>query len=430
VTLSDAHANGPGARDRVAVVGSGVSGLTAAYLLQQRFDVFLYESDHRLGGHAHTHDVVTPDGGMAAVDSGFIVHNERTYPHLLRLFKELGVTTQPTEMSMSIRCEGCGLEYAGGKGLSGMFAQPRSAARPAYLRMLLEVKRFHGDARRVLDDGSDELTLGRFLSDGHYSGYFVQHFIVPVVACVWSSSAAVALDYPARYLFSFLDNHGMLAVTGSPQWRTVVGGSRSYVEKAVKELTSVRLATPVQSIQRVDGGVTVRDADGGAEHYQHVVVATHANSALGLLAAPTDTERQVLGAFSYSRNHTLLHTDDQILPRASRARASWNYLMSSCAASSADVVVSYDINRLQRLATQMPYLVSLNATDRLGSEHVVAEMDYEHPIYTVESVGAQRRLRELNDGRIAFAGAYHGWGFHEDGCRSGVDAARSLGVTW
>jgi predicted NAD/FAD-binding protein len=426
----DALSSAASGRARVAVIGSGVAGLTAAYVLQQRYDVSLYEAADRLGGHAHTHDVITPDAGLAAVDTGFIVHNERTYPHLLRLFGELGVATQATEMSMSIRCEGCGLEYAGAKGVGGLFAQPRSIFRPAYLRMLLEVKRFHRDARRVLAAGSDDLTLGEFLAAGGYSEYFKQHFMVPVVSCVWSTSQQAALGYPACYLFSFLDNHGMLSVTGSPQWRTVVGGSRSYVEKAVKGLTSVRLATAVRSIRRQADGVSIVDADGGTEHFAHVVVATHADTALQLLETPTAAEREVLGAFGYSHNHTILHTGDRILPRAHRARSSWNYLMPSCATSSSDVVVSYDMNRLQLLETATPYIVSLNATGLINPNRVVDEMDYEHPIYTVDSVAAQQRLPELNDGVLAFAGAYQGWGFHEDGCRSGVEAARSLGVTW
>jgi predicted NAD/FAD-binding protein len=417
-------------RERVAVVGSGVAGLTAAYVLQRRHDVFLYEADERLGGHAHTHDVVTPDAGVAAVDTGFIVHNGRTYPHLLRLFDELGVATTPTEMSMSIRCEGCGLEYAGAKGIGGLFAQPRSLARPAYLRMLTEVKRFHRRAAALLAAGSDEATLGQFLTEGGFSMYFKQHFMVPLVACVWSTSQDAALGYPARYLFTFLANHGMLTVTGSPQWRTVVGGSRSYVEKAVKGISSVQLATPVRSIHRVADGVAIRDADGELAHYSRVVVATHADTALQLLAEPTTAERDVLGAFGYSRNHTVLHTGDHVLPAASRARASWNYLMPSCATSSADVIVSYDMNRLQQLETATPYVVSLNAGGRISPTQVVAEMDYQHPVYTVPSVSAQQRLPELNDGTLAFAGAYQGWGFHEDGCRSGVQAALSFGVQW
>jgi uncharacterized protein len=426
---ADSTTTGSGRR-RVAVVGSGVSGLTAAYVLQREYDVSLYETDSRLGGHAHTHDVVTPDGGAIAVDTGFIVHNTRTYPHLIRLFGELGILTQPTEMSMSIHCEGCGLEYAGAKGMAGLFAQPRSLARPAYLRMLLEVKRFHRDARRVLAADTDSVTLGDFLDSGGYSAYFVRHFMVPVVSCVWSTSPGEALDYPARYLFAFLDNHGMLSVTGSPQWRTVVGGSRSYVDQIAKGVTSVRLSTGVRSIRRLPGGVEIVDQDGGVETFDSVVVATHADTALSLLADPTAAEREVLGAFRYSTNDTVLHTDTALLPDAPRARAAWNYRMPQCSASAADVVVSYDMNRLQHLPTQTPYVVSLNAGNEIAAGRVVERMVYEHPIYDLAAVSAQSRLPELADGRTAFAGSYHGWGFHEDGCRSGVEAALSLGVAW
>jgi predicted NAD/FAD-binding protein len=418
------------ARQRVAVVGSGVAGLTAGYILQRQFDVVLYEADDRLGGHAHTHDVATPDRGLAAIDTGFIVHNERTYPHLLRLYDELDIATEPTEMSMSIRCEGCGLEYAGAKGIGGLFAQPRSLMRPKFLRMLVEVKQFHRQARELLVSGDDSVTLGQFLDDGGFSPYFTQHFMIPFVACVWSTSQEAALGYPARYLFSFLDNHGALSVTGSPQWRVVVGGSRRYVEKAAKELTALHLSTAVRSIRRDGDGVAISDADGMTSRYRHVVVATHADTALRLLDQPTAAETEVLGAFGYSRNHTVLHTGDRLLPRSQRAQASWNYLMPACETSSADVIVNYDMNRLQHLDTDTPYVVSLNAAGRIDDSQVVAEMDYEHPIYTVESVTAQSRLAELNDGTIAYAGAYHGWGFHEDGCRSGVEAARSFGVEW
>jgi predicted NAD/FAD-binding protein len=333
-------------------------------------------------------------------------------------------------MSMSIRCDGCGLEYAGGKGIGGLFAQPRSMARPAYLRMLVEVKRFHGDARRVLATGDDSQTLAQFLAAGGYSTYFIRHFMVPFVSCVWSTSADAALHYPARYLFVFLANHGALSVSGSHDWRTVVGGSGRYVEKVAKGANSVRLTTPVRAITRHAGGVTVHDDDGEAEDFRHVVVATHADTALGLLAAPTAAEQRALSAFGYSRNDTLLHTDDRILPVSPRARASWNYLMPTCTTSSGDVVVSYDMNRLQQLPTATPHIVTLNATERIETASVIASMRYEHPIYTVDSVAAQRLLPGLNDGRLAFAGAYHGWGFHEDGCRAGVEAAASLGVQW
>lgn len=417
-------------RNRVAVIGAGVAGLTSAYLLQRRYEVVLFESEPRLGGHAHTHDVPTPDGGSVAVDTGFIVHNDRTYPNLLRLFGELGVETQPTEMSMSVRCAGCGLEYAGGKGLPGLF--PRwDAARPRYLRMLAEVTRFHRHARRVLsDDTLGDVTLGAFLTIGGYSEYFVQHFVLPVVSAVWSAGPHVSRQYPARYLFTFLAHHGMLSVTGSPQWRSVTGGSREYVERAAKNLSAVHVSTPVRAVTVGGDGVEIRDDSGQAHHVDRVVVATHPGQALAMLAEPTTAQREVLGAFTYSRNETWLHTDASLLPVTAGAAASWNYLKTACAENAGPVLVSYHMNRLMRLAEPVDYVVTLNATDRIAKDSVLAEMVYEHPVYTPASVAAQRRLPELSNDRIAFAGAYHGWGFHEDGCASGVRAAAALGVTW
>jgi predicted NAD/FAD-binding protein len=424
-------------RPTAAVIGSGVAGLTAAYLLQRTHDVTLFESDGRLGGHAHTHDIATPDDRVVPIDTGFIVHNERTYPNLLRLFGELGVATQPTEMSMSITCEGCGLEYAGARGLSGLFAQPRLAGNPAYLRMLGEVKRFHAHARRLIEhadgeggDDVDGLTLGTFLALGGYSPYFVRHFMIPVVSCVWSSGTRASLAYPALYLFRFLDNHGMLSVTGSPRWRTVTGGSRTYVERAAKGLTGVETGAGIRSVSRHADGVELIDEDGERHAAVAVVVATHPDQALRLLADPTDDERTVLGAFEYSRNETLLHTDSSLLPAARRARASWNYRMDACSGASDDVQVSYWMNRLQDLDEPVDYLVTLNATDRVDPDTVLRRMVYEHPVYTASSVAAQRRLPDLNRGRTAFAGAYHGWGFHEDGCASGVRAAAAFGAGW
>ncbi len=416
----------------VAVVGSGVAGLTAAYLLQRAGrEVTLFEADGRVGGHAHTHELTTSDGGIASVDSGFIVHNERTYPNLLRLFAELGVATQESDMSMSVRCEGCGLEYAGARKIGGLFPQASNAARPQYLRMLGEVVRFHRHARRVLaDERAGDVTLGAFLAIGGYSRYFVEHFMLPVVSAVWSAGESVSMEYPARYLFTFLDHHGLLAIGGSPQWRTVTGGSRSYVERVVKELSAVHVSTPVRAVTRVAGGVEIRDDADQVHRAGQVVVATHPDQALALLAAPTPDERAVLGAFGYSQNTTQLHHDVSVLPRHAKARASWNYLKSACSSQDEPVIVSYDMNRLQRLSEPDDYVVTLNGTDRVDQDRVIATMHYEHPIYTPESVAAQRRLPALNDGTVAYAGAYHGWGFHEDGCAAGVRAAASLGAGW
>ncbi|MGW5307477.1 NAD(P)/FAD-dependent oxidoreductase [Streptomyces griseoluteus] len=416
---------------RTAVVGSGVAGLTAAHVLRRAHHVTLYEADDRLGGHAHTHDLMAPDGRIHRVDSGFIVHNRRTYPNLLRLFRELGVATQESEMSMSVRCEGCGLEYAGARGARGLFAQPRNLLRAPYLRMLAEVPDFHRAARALLEHGGHStLTLGQFMDRAGFSAYFRAHFMTPLVSCVWSCDAETAQHYPAAYLFRFLDHHGMLSVTGSPVWRTVTGGSRSYVDRVAAEVQEVRTSAPVRTILRRADGVDITTRDGTTDSYDHVVVAVHPDQALRLLGDASADEKEVLGAFRYSHNTTLLHTDAALLPRAPGARASWNYLMPNCSAGSDRVRVTYDMNRLQRLDASRRYLVTLGGEDRVDPSRVLARMNYEHPVYTPESVAAQQRLPELATSVTAFAGAYHGWGFHEDGCRSGVAAAKALGVTW
>ena len=421
-------------RQSVAVIGAGVSGLTAAYLLQRRYDVTLFEAEPRLGGHAHTHDVLTPDERVIPIDSGFIVHNDSTYPNLLRLFGELGVETRPTDMSMSVRCEGCGLEYAGSRGIGGVFARAANGTNPRFLGMLVEVKKFHRAAKRLLagPDPADGhlVTLGEFLSEGHYSEYFTGHFMVPLVSCVWSCPPQTALEYPARSLFTFLEHHGALAVKGSPQWRTVVGGSRSYVERAAKELSATELSTPVRAVRRDGSGMSVRDDADAVRSFDSVVVATHADQALALLADPTPEQRATLGAFGVSTNETILHTDVSLLPRSPRARASWNYLLEGCSSHATNVRVSYDMNRLHRIDEPVDYVVTLNADGRVPDDRVIARMTYRHPVYTAASVRAQADLPALNDGTIAFAGAWQGWGFHEDGCASGVRAAESLGCGW
>ncbi|MER7582600.1 FAD-dependent oxidoreductase [Kitasatospora sp. NPDC097691] len=424
-----AAAGGAGPR-RVAVVGSGVAGLTAAYTLSRSgVEVELFEADGRLGGHAHTQHATARDGRTLALDTGFLVHNERTYPHLVRLFRELGVRTRDSEMSMSVRCDGCGLEYAGARGPAGLLAGPDALARGRYLRMLAEVPRFHRRARRLLaDPGAGDPSLRDFLTAERFSPYFVSHFMTPVVSAVWSCAPDLAGDYPARYLFAFLDNHGLLSVTGSPTWRTVVGGSRTYVDKIAERLTVVHRSTPVRAVRRHPDGVTVVSGDGRRTEADAMVVATHADQALRLLVDPTDAELEVLGAFTYSRNPTVLHRDPTVLPSARAARGSWNYRMPHCTAPSDRVRVSYHLNRLLHLDTADDYLVTLNE-DRgnpVPEQLVLSRTVYEHPVYTAATVAAQRRLPELTTARTAFAGAYHGWGFHEDGCRSGVEAAHAL----
>jgi predicted NAD/FAD-binding protein len=421
----------------IAVIGSGVAGLTAAYLLSGRDRVTLYEADARLGGHAHTHYVDAGDGTVIGVDSAFLVHNDRTYPTLCRLFAELGVATQESEMSMSVRADDAngtnrsGLEYAGALGIGGLFAC-RQSLRPRYLLMLAEIIRFHRAASRLLRDDSrweNEAveTLEAFLNRHGFSTFFVDYFITPLVAAVWSCAAGDALRYPARYLFVFLSHHGMLTVFGSPTWRTVTGGSATYVQAIASKLDEVSTGTPVHSLRRAPGGVLVQAGQDAPRFFDAAVVAVHPDQALLLLDDPIPRERAVLGAIPYSTNRAQLHTDSSVLPRHRRARASWNYLMTP---GGDHVVVTYDISRLMRIDAPRRFLVTLGGHDRVDPGSVLAEMTYSHPLYTTESVAAQRLLPTLNDDTVVFAGAYHGWGFHEDGAASGLAAARRLGADW
>jgi predicted NAD/FAD-binding protein len=303
---------------------------------------------------------------------------------------------------------------------------------PTFLRLLGQVKRFHRRASAFLDTSTDGdlTTYGEFLRREGFPEYFITHYAVPVVSCVWSSGQETALLYPARYLFRFLDHHGMLSVTGSPQWYTVAGGSRTYVERIGAQLPAVRVSAGVRDITRWSTGVTLVDTTGERHGFDKVVIATHADEALAMLTDPTDDEVSTLKAFSYSRNETVLHTDASILPAARQARASWNYLMTSCTDLHDSTVVTYWMNRLQGHTSPDQHLVTLNARERVDPSRILAVMDYEHPIYTPEAVTAQGSLAGLASDTTVYAGAYHGWGFHEDGCRSGVDAARHFGVDW
>jgi predicted NAD/FAD-binding protein len=412
----------------IAVIGSGVAGLTAAYVLSGQDRVTLYEADVRLGGHAHTHFVDDGDGRVVGVDSAFLVHNDRTYPTLCRLFSELGIDTQESEMSMSVRADDIGLEYAGALGARGLFAC-RQSLRPRHLLMTAEIVRFHRAALRLLADDRDDNpeTLDAFLSRHRFSSYFVDYFITPLVAAVWSCARDDALRYPARYLFVFLNHHGMLSVFGSPTWRTVTGGSANYVHAIASRLDAVSTGTPVHTLRRMPDGVLVQAAGGPAQLFDAAVVAVHPDQALLLLDEPNAWERHVLGSITYATNRAQLHTDESVLPRHRRARASWNYLVTP---GTDHVVVSYDVSRLMRLNGNRRYLVTLGGDDRVDPKSVIAEMTYSHPLYTPESVAAQCALPTLDDDRVVFAGAYHGWGFHEDGAASGLRAARRLGADW
>jgi uncharacterized protein len=402
---------------RIAVVGSGISGLGAAHLLSRAHDVDVFERDERAGGHANT---VRHDGH--ALDTGFLVHNERNYPLLTRLFRELGVRTHESDMSFSVACAGCGLEYSGRR----PFADPANAVRAGFVPLLWEIGRWLRTARRSLDEADYETSsLRDYLDANRYSEAFRRHFIVPLTSALWSTPPGRALEFPAAYAIRFFDNHGMLGF-GRFRWRTVSGGSGEYVSAIARRLGgSLRLRTGVRSIRRNADGVEIRTDDDRVRSFDRVVVATHADQALQLLADPSDDERRALAGFAYQRNDAVLHTDASFLPRARRARASWNYRLSG----DGRPTVTYHLNRLQRLDADRDYCVTLN--ERVPDEHVIARFAYDHPQYTIGTLGAQRELLRVSGERHTwYAGAHLGNGFHEDGLASGVRVAHALGVAW
>jgi uncharacterized protein len=404
---------------KIAIVGSGIAGNTVAYHLCREHDITVFEAAGHVGGHTHTH-AIEHDGRSVAVDTGFIVCNDRTYPHFLALLAELGVELQPSEMSFSVQTA-TGLEY-NGTSLNSLFAQRRNLLRPTFWRMIRDILRFNREAPQLLNSPDDSLRLGEYLDAQGYSRQFVDHYVLPMGAAIWSAGTDKLREFPARYFVRFFHHHGMLTVDDRPQWRTVRGGSARYVERLTAPFHDrIRLRTPVESVRRTPAGVLVKPAGGDAERFDRVFFACHSDQALRLIADPSVIERAVLGAIRYQRNEVLLHTDTRVLPRRRLAWAAWNYHLLDRACER--VAVTYHMNVLQRLTTRTPLLVSLNMADRVADTHVIRELAYEHPVFTREAVAAQARHAEIDGAdRAYFCGAYWGFGFHEDGVLSALTA--------
>jgi hypothetical protein len=411
----------------IAVIGAGVSGLTAAYLLGREHQVTVYEAADYLGGHTQTHDIELA-GKTYAVDTGFIVCNPGNYPLFTRLLDELGVATQPTTMTFALRDERSGLEYNAGTS-GGLFVQKRRLFSPRHWRMIADILRFYRRAPTLLSEPGPGPTLGEYLERERYSDGFRDDHIVPMASALWSSPSAQILRFPAKYLLAFMANHHMLQVENRPEWRVVRGGSRSYVRALISHWKAqARTSAPVRAVTRTADAIEVR-TDAAAERYDRVVMACHSDQALALLGQPSAAEREILGAIGYQTNDTVLHTDANLLPRSRRAWAAWNALTPR--QPSGACTVSYCMNLLQGLDAPEPLVVTLNCTPAIDPSKVLRRMTYHHPIYSRESVAAQGRRGEI-DGvdRIFFCGAYWGWGFHEDGVRSAVEVAAALGVRW
>jgi predicted NAD/FAD-binding protein len=412
---------------RIAVVGSGIAGMASAWQLAREHSVVLFEADSRLGGHTHTH-TVQREGRSFQVDSGFIVHNPENYPLLTAMFRELGVETQPTTMSFSVHSDRTGLEYNAGT-LNGLFCQRRNLLRPRFYRMVADILRFYREAPALLEGDAQGPALGDYLREHRYSPMFIDEHLIPMASALWSSPSDRVLQFPARYLAQFMANHHMLSAGARPTWRVVKGGSSAYI-RALESRWRVeaRLASSVQSVRRVEGGVEITTPH-YAETFDQAVLACHSDQALKLLDQPSEREREVLGAIRYQPNETVLHTDARLLPKNPRAWAAWNAHIPI--EPSADCTVSYCMNLLQGLTSREPFVVTLNRSAAIDPSKIIARMRYAHPEYTHASVAAQGRRGEINGvDRIWYAGAYWGWGFHEDGIRSAVDVVRALGVHW
>jgi len=406
---------------KIAIIGTGIAGNVAAYLLRKDHDITVFESDRRIGGHTNTIDVFE-NGRRIPIDTGFIVFNDRTYPNFIKLLDDIGQDSQASEMSFSVRTEGGHLEYSGSS-VNSLFAQRRNLLRPSFHRMIRDILRFNEEATRSAGDLGMTEPLGDYLFRHGYSHEFVSHYLLPMAAAIWSAEPGSVLQMPAGFLIRFFANHGLLQLRDRPTWRVVSGGSREYVSKLVADHKSrIRLSTPVRSVRRAGETVEVVSGTGDREIFDYVFIACHSDQALSLLADASLAERSVLGAIRYQANEAILHTDQSLMPQRRRAWAAWNYHIPQ--SESEHVAVTYNMNILQGLDAQRQYCVTLNSDQDIEPQKIISRIQYEHPVYSREAVAAQQRQGELNSDRTFYCGAYWRNGFHEDGVVSAMNAVR------
>ncbi len=404
---------------RIAIVGTGIAGNVAAYKLRDAHDITVFEAASYVGGHTNTVDVYEK-GRAIPIDTGFIVFNDTTYPCFNDLLDEVGQDWQPSEMSFSIRSEKSGLEYSGST-LNTLFAQRRNLLRPSFYRMIADILRFNREAPRSIETRSETLTIGQYLERNNYGRAFIDEHLVPMIAAIWSAEPGSVLEMPLAFLLRFFANHGLLRLSGRPQWRVVEGGSRAYVQKLVAgHRDRIRLNCPVTSIRRIGDSVEIGTRSGDRECFDAVFLACHSDQALALLEDPTASEQAVLGAITYQANEAVLHTDIALMPQRRLAWAAWNYHVPEN--PQRHVAVTYNMNILQNLEADQQYLVTLNNTGRIDPDRIIRRVSYEHPVYSVAAVAAQSRQAELNCDRTFYCGAYWRNGFHEDGVVSALAA--------
>ncbi len=414
---------------KIAIIGSGIAGLTAAHVLNREHEITVFEADERIGGHTATKDVEL-EGQRYAVDTGFIVFNDRSYPNFIKLMDQLDVASQPTEMSFSVSCAETGLEYSGSN-LNSLFAQRKNIVSPYFLRLVKDILRFNREAQRDLDSNrlAVDMTLGEYLQQNGYSDGFMRHYLIPMTAAIWSASTPVVMGFPLVFFVRFFKNHGLLSINDRPQWRTIIGGSRRYLDPLTQTFSDrIRTGCPVHSVRRNATGAQVHSERFGTEQFDQVVFATHSDQALALLADPTPAESEVLEAVPYQVNDVVLHTDERLLPRLRSTWSSWNYLLDSYQQEHA--VLSYNMNILQQIEAPVTFCVTLNKTDAIAADKILGRYQYSHPVFSTRSFAAQQKLQEINgSGGVWFCGAWCRNGFHEDGVTSALAVTEKLGMS-